>query len=223
MRKSLIVLFGLFWVLFSHARAAERELEVHEVKLTLRQPALQLTLPSPFLLVHSLSQDRPRQSSRTRVFLLVNEKKKKVEELLLLQVAERTNPQAEPITAPALSPSSEETLYFRTRMKKEGRDLDLLIQLMALNPEAKLLEPVRQKGFSVPSHLALQGQSLFVYDLDHAVFLWYSKDIHTLGFRVSDQEDRWKRAKLSGNEKKAVDTFQKCFMSMVDSITLSKP
>jgi len=94
---------------------------------------------------------------------------------------------------------------------------------MIWNPEAASLKPLIEKGFVVPSHLALQGQILFLYDTDHAVLLWYSQDAQNFGMKISDRDDQWKKGSISGNEKKAVETFQKKLMGMIESIQFKSP
>ena len=223
MKRILIVWLGTTLILCSQAFGAEKLLDIKENRLISYKPPLQLVLPTELRLVHSLSTDHPRESSRTRAYLLIKEQKKQVEDLLILQIAEKTNPQAEPMTAPPLKPSSEERMYFKGQLKKEQRQIDYLSQLMMWNPEAATLKPLIEKGFVVPSHLALQGQILFLYDTDHGVFLWYSRDVQTFGMKVSDRDDHWKKASVSGNEKKAVDAFQKTLLTMIESIQFKTP
>jgi len=223
MKKIVFILLGTILIFCSQAFGAEKLLEIKGNRLISYKPPLQLVLPSELRLVHSLSTDHPRESSRTRAYLLVKEQKKQVENLLILQIAEKTNPQAEPMTVPPLKPSSEERMYSKGQLKKEQRQIDYLSQLMIWNPEAASLKPLIEKGFVVPSHLALQGQILFLYDADHAVLLWYSQDAQNFGMKVSDRDDQWKKGSISGNEKKAVETFQKKLMGMIESIQFKSP
>jgi hypothetical protein len=146
-----------------------------------------------------------------------------VEDLFILQIAEKTNPQAEPMTVPPLKPSSEERMYSKGQVKKEERQIDYLSQLMTWNPEAATLKPLIEKGFVVPPHRALQGQILFLYDTDHAVLLWYSRDVQSFGMKVSERDDHWKKGSISGNEKKIVETFKKQLMGMIESIQFKSP
>ena len=223
MKKIVFILLGTILIFCSQAFGAEKLLEIKGNRLISYKPPLQLVLPSELRLVHSLSTDHPRESSRTRAYLLVKEQKKQVENLLILQIAEKTNPQAEPMTVPPLKPSSEERTYSKGQLKKEQRQIDYLSQLMIWNPEAASLKPLIEKGFVVPSHLALQGQILFLYDADHAVLLWYSQDAQNFGMKVSDRDDQWKKGSISGNEKKVVETFQKKLMGMIESIQFKSP
>jgi uncharacterized protein YkuJ len=80
-----------------------------------------------------------------------------------------------------------------------------------------------KKGIIIPSHWALQGQLLFVYQGEHAVSIRYSKDANAFGFKVSEEGDKWNRESISGDEKKTYETFQKTFMRMRDSIQIKAP
>jgi len=223
MKRILFVLIGATLIFYSQVFSAEKLIDFKGDRLISYKPSLQLVLPLELRLVHSLSSDHPRESSRTRAYLLIKEQKKQMEDLFILQIAEKTNPQAEPMTAPPLKPSSEEWMYFKGQLKKEQRQIDYLSQLMKWNPEAATLRPLIEKGFVVPSHLALQGQVLFLYDTDHAVLLWYSRDVQTFGMKVSDRDDQWKKGTVSGNEKKAVEAFQKSLQAMIESIQFKTP
>ena len=223
MKRILFVLVGAILFFYSQTFGAEQLFNIKGNRFISHTPTFQLVLPSELRLVHSLSTDYPRESSRTRAYLLVKEQKKQLEDLFILQIAEKTNPQAEPISTPPLKPSSEERMYSKGQLKKEERQIDYLSQLMAWNPEAATLKPLIEKGFVVPSHLALQGQVLFLCDTDHAVLLWYSQDVQTFGMRVSERDDHWKKGSISGNEKKVVETFQKRLMGMIESIRFKTP
>ena len=223
MKRILIIWLGTTLILCSQAFGADKLLDIKGTRLISHTPPLQLVLPSELRLVHFLSTDHPRESSRTRAYLLIREQKKQVEDLLILQIAEKTNPQTEPMTVPPLKASSEERMYVKGQLKKEQRQIDYLSQIMMWNPEAATLKPLIEKGFVVPSHLALQGQVLFLYDTDHAVLLWYSRDVQTFGMKVSERDDHWKKGSVSGNEKKAVDAFQKSLLAMIESIQFRSP
>jgi hypothetical protein len=181
-----------------------------------------MTLPAELRWVHSTSTDYSEESSRTRVYFFVREKNKQVEELLIVQIAEKTNPQAEPISVPPLKPFSEDAVYSMGRLKRGEREVDFLVQLMGWNPKAPSLQPIVKSGLTLPPHLALQGQGLFVYSLDRAVQLRFSKDVQSFGIKVSDKGERWRKGSLAGNEKKASEVFQKMFMDMIQSITFPK-
>jgi hypothetical protein len=223
MKRILMILLGALLIFCSQTLGADKLLDIKGNELISHNPPLQLVLPSELRLVHTLSTDHPRESSRTRAYFLIKEQKKQVEDLLILQIAEKTNPQAEPMTTPPLKPSSEERMYFKGHFKKELRQIDYLSQLMMWNPEAATLKPLIEKGLVVPSHLALQGQILFLYDTEHAVLLWYSRDVQTFGMKVSERDDHWKKGSISGNEKKAVDAFQNSLLTMIESIQFEAP
>ena len=145
MKRISIILLAAIFIFYSQTFGAEKLLDIKGNRLISYKPALQLVLHSEFCLVHSLSTDHPRESSRTRGYLLVKEQKKQVEDLFILQIAEKTNPQAEPTTVPPLKPSSEERMYFKGQLKKEQRQIDYLSQLMIWNPEAATLKPLIEK------------------------------------------------------------------------------
>lgn len=219
--KRLIVLWTLFsltglWI----GSAAAKDLEVLGKRLVSQRPPFEMNLPAGFRLIHSFVQDNPKESSQTRVFLLVKARDKEAEEMLVLQISDRTNPQAGPITAPPLKPYTEKRMYLMEKVKRQEVPADLMVQLMAWNPDAPSLEPVIKKGIAIPSRWALQGQCLFVLPPDHAVLFRYSKDARSLGVKVSEEGDAWNRDTLTGNEKKACEAFKKMFMEMVESISI---
>jgi hypothetical protein len=76
---------------------------------------------------------------------------------------------------------------------------------------------------SIPSHWALQGQVLFQPRLEQAVFLRYSKDVHSFGLKVSDEGKPWDKESAAGNEKKVYESFQKPVLEMVDSLRIQNP
>ena len=108
--KKIIIALSCFILLLAAtalANAARKELEVQGKKLVSQKPPFTLTLPSEFDLVHSFSHENPRQSSLTRVYFFVKTKGKQVEEMLILQIADKTSPQAGPMTAAPLKPYTE--------------------------------------------------------------------------------------------------------------------
>ena len=109
------------------------------------------------------------------------------------------------------------------KIKKKEVEIDYLIQLMAWNPDAPSLQSIVKQGVSIPSHWALQGQILFISEIEHGVLMRYSKDVNSFGFKVSDKGDDWNKTSLSGNEKRVCEIFQKTFMKMVDSIEIRNP
>ena len=223
MKKVLIILTIYALTLCPVAVAVEKRVEVKGKQLISEAPDFTLNTPTEFRLVHSSSAEYPQRTSLTRVYLFVKEKNKQVEELLTVEIAERTNPQAEPIAVPPLKPLSEERMYSKGSVRKEERAIDYLVQGMAWNPAAPSLQPIVKAGIRIPAHWVLHGQFLFVYDLDRAVLIRYSKDVNSFGLKVSEKTESWNKASITGNEKKAVETFQKNFMDMVDSTTLKKP
>ena len=140
--------------------------------------------------------------------------------MLIVQIADKTNPQAGPMSVPPLKPYIEKRLYSKGELKKGELEVDYLIQLMAWNPDAPSLQPIVKKGIVIPSHLAIQGQFLFVYLGEHTVFFRYSKDINSFGLKTSEEGKAWEKESISGNEKKVYETFQKSFMEMINSIQI---
>ncbi len=220
MRKIFFVLLGLVLITWNIAGAAQKDLEIQGKKLTSQKPPVTLTLPSEFNLVHSFSQENPEASSLTRAYFFIKPKGKQVEEMLILQVADKTNPQAGPMTAAPLKPYTEKRLYSKGKVKKGKLEVDTLIQLMAWNPDASSLQPIVKKGFVIPSSWALQGQFLFLYLGEHAAFFRYSKNVNSFGMKVSEKGEDWEKERISGNEKKVYETFQKSFKEMIDSIQI---
>jgi hypothetical protein len=223
MRKISFALLGLLLIAWTPVHAAQKDIEVQGKTLFSQKPSFALTLPYEFKLVHSFSHENPGESSLTRVYFLVKPKGKQVEDMLILQIADKTNPQAGPMTVTPVKPYTEKRLYSKGKVKKGEVDVDYLIQLMAWNPEAPSLQPIMKKGFVIPSHWALQGQFLFLYQGEHAVFFRYSKDANAFAIKVSEKGDDWGKGLISGNEKRVYETFQKTFMEMMDSIQIKKP
>jgi hypothetical protein len=223
MKNIIMALFCLILATWAIATAAQKDLEIQGKKLVSHKPPFTLTLPSEFNLVHSFSHENPEESSLTRIYFFVSAKGKQVEEMLILQIADKTNPQAGPMTVTSLKPYAEKRLYSKGRVKKGELEVDTLIQLMAWNPDAPSLQPIVKKGFVIPSRWVLQGQFLFLYQGDHAVFFRYSKDVNSFGIRVSEKEDDWGKRSISGSEKKVYETFEKTFMGMVGSIQIKNP
>jgi hypothetical protein len=171
-------------------------------------------------MIHSFSQENPEMSSLTRVYFLVKEKNKQIEEMLILQIADKTNPQAGPMSITPLKPYTEKRLYSKGNVRKGELEVEYLTQLMAWNPDAQSLQPIVKKRFVIPSHWALQGQSLFLYQGDHAVFFRYSKDINSFGLKASEDGKDWEVESISGKEKKVYEAFQKTFMEIINSIVI---
>jgi hypothetical protein len=198
-----------------------KDLEIKGKKLVSLKPPFTCSMPSEFQLIHSASVETPRENSLTRAYFLIKEKSKRVEEMLIIEVADKTNPQAAPMTVPPLKPYTEKRLYLHDNVKKGELRVDYLVQLMAWNPEAPSLQPIVKKGISIPSRWALQGQFLFLYLGQHAVFCRYSKDILSFGLTVSEKGEDWNKDSLKGNEMKICGTFKKTFMEIIDSIRVT--
>jgi hypothetical protein len=223
MRRIVVALVCFMFAAGAVAIAAQRDLEIQGKKLISAKPPIAVTLPSEFNLVHSFSHENPEENSLTRVYFLVKTKGKQVEEMLILQIADKTNPQAGPMTAPPLKPYAEERMYSKGKFKKGNLESDYLVQLMTWNPDAPSLQPILKKGLVIPSHRALQGQFLIFYQGEHAVFFRYSKDVNSFGMKVSEKGEDWGKGIISGNEKKTYETFQKTFMEIMDSIQIKNP
>ena len=220
--KKIVVPFLLIflYLLTATLLAAEKDFEIQGKRLIFQRPPFRLTLPSEFRLIHSFSHPNPAENSLTRVYFFIKTKEKQVEEMLILQIADKNNPQAGLMTVPPLKPYTERRTYSKGRVKKEGVEVDYLIQLMTWNPDAPSLQPIVKKGIVIPSHRALQGQFLFPYQGDHAVFFRYSKDINSFGIKISEKGDDLEKGVISGNEKRVYETFQKAFMQMLGSIQI---
>jgi len=224
--KKIIIALSCFILLLAAtalANAARKELEVQGKKLVSQKPPFTLTLPSEFDLVHSFSHENPRQSSLTRVYFFVKTKGKQVEEMLILQIADKTSPQAGPMTAAPLKPYTEKRLYSKEKVIKGKLEVAYLIQSMAWNPDAPSLQPMLKKGLVVPSHWALQGQFLFLYQGEGAVSIRYSKDANSFGMKVSDGGREWDKGSISGNEKRVYEVFQKTFLQIIDTLRIITP
>jgi hypothetical protein len=222
--KRMIISFLMIIVLtWATVTAAAKDIEIKGRQLISQKPPFTLSLPSELRPILSFSHENPEENSLTRIFFLIKEKDKQVEEMLILQIADRTNPQASPMTAPPLKPYGEKRMYVKDKKKRGELELDYLIQIMAWNPESSSLQPIRKRDIGIPSHWALQGQFLFIYQGEHAVFLRYSKDANAFGLRVSERGESWEKRRITGNEKRVVELFQKIFLDMIDSVQLKNP
>jgi len=221
--KKFLVLIIIFVVICSYAMAAEKELEVQGKKLMSRMPPFTLNPPAELRWVDSSTVEYPNENSRTRAYFFAGEKSRQVEQMLIIQIADRTNPMAELMSVPPLKPDTEKGLYANGKLTREKVGVDYLIQLIAWNPESPSLQPIVKKGLIIPSHLALQGQFMFIYGGEHAVFIRYSKDVGSFGMKVSGKGADWNRESISGNEKKVYEVFHKAFMGTIDSLTFKTP
>jgi hypothetical protein len=223
MKKIIALFLSAVTLTWAIAHAASKELEIKGKRLISQKPPFSMNLASELGLVHSFSHENSNENSRTRVYLFIQEKGKQVEELLILQIADKTNPEAGPMTIPPLTPYDEKRTYLTDKKKKGALEIDYLLQLIVWNPDAAIFQPVRKKGVGIPSHWALQGQFIFVYQGEHAVYVRYSKDTNALGLKVSNKGDAWDKSSITGNEKKVYEAFQKSFMEMMDSIQIKNP
>lgn len=223
MRKIIPVLVSFVLFIWVETGAAVKDPDIQGKKLISHRPPFTITLPAEYDLVHSFSHENPGESSLTRVYFFVKHNGKQLEEMLILQIADKTNPQASPMAVPSLKPYTEERMYQKGKIEKGELEINYLIQLMAWNPNAPSLQPLLKKGIVIPAHWALQGQFLFIFLGEHAVLIRYSKDVNTFGDRVSEKGENWGKESISGNEKKAYETFQKMFMKMIDSIQIKYP
>jgi hypothetical protein len=223
MKKIVIMWFGLVLFGWTLGIASEKDFEIQGKKLISQKPPFIMSLPSELPLIHSSSRANLTENSLTRAYFLVKAKEKEVEEMLIVEIADKTDPQAGPMTTPPLKPFIEKRMYLKDRIKKGELRGDYLIQLMAWNPDASSLQFIVKKGIMIPSRWALQGQFLFLYQGEHAVFIRYAKNVNSFGLMISEKGKDWERESISGNEKKAYETFQKRFMEMIDSIQIKNP
>ncbi|MFH1349741.1 MAG: hypothetical protein ABII26_02275 [Pseudomonadota bacterium] len=222
MKKNILMSMVLLCALAGNVFAA-KDVEIRKKKLISKTPPFAMAIPTEFKLVYTDSLDVPKENSLTRIYLFIKEKNRQVEEMFLVQMADKTNPQAGPMSIPPLRPYAEKRMYRQDRMKKGDLEIDYLLQLMAWNPGAPSLQPIIKKGYTIPHRWALQGQFLFPYLGEHAVFIRYSKDTNAFGIQVSEEGEKWNKDALKGNELKVYETFQKSFMEMVRSIEIKSP
>jgi hypothetical protein len=222
MKKFFIILVALTLITCSR-ETTKKELEIQGTNLISRKPPFTLTLPSEFDLVHSFSHENPGESSLTRVYFFVKTKEKQVEEMFILQIADKTDPQAGPMTAAPLKSYTEKRLYSKEKVKKGKLEVDYLIQSMVWNPEAPSLQAIVKKGLVIPSRWALQGQFLFLYQGEGAVSVRYSKDANSFGMKVSEGGREWEKGSISGNEKRVCEVFRKTFLQIIDTLHIITP
>ncbi len=218
--KIFLTVLALLFFPWTSAFPGEKDIELRGRRLVSTKPLFALTVPSELDLIDSFSHENPGANSVTRVYFLAKTKGKQVEEMFILQIADKTNPGAGPMTAPPLKPYDEKKMYSKGRIKKGEVDGDYLTQLMAWNPDAPSLQPIVKKGVTIPRHWALQGQFLFAYSTEHVILIRYSRDVHTFGKKISEEGKAWEKSSISGNEKRAYEIFQKSFLEMVKSIEL---
>jgi hypothetical protein len=217
-RFASIILFIL--VTASLVFGAGKDLEVRDRTLTSKKPPFVVALPSDLQWVHSSSVEHPSESSLTRTDYFIRDQKKQIDEMLIVQIAAKTNPQAGPMAIPPLKPFSEKRMVAKGKIKRGDVEVEFLIQLMAWNPDAPSLQPILKKGWNLPAQWAIQTQILFQPDLEQAVFLRYSKDTRSFGLKVSAEGTRWDKESISGNEKKVCEAFQKTVSGIMDSLRI---
>ena len=222
-KKMIIPLMGLIVWIWANPSFAAKDLEIKGRQLISQKPPFTFTLPSEFRLIHSFSHENPGENSLTRGYFLIREKNKQVEEMLILQIGDRTNPQAEPIRTPPLKSYTEKRSYLKEKKRKGDLEIERLIQLFAWNPQASSLQPIVKKGFTIPSRWAMQGQFLFNYVGEHVVLARYSRDVNTFGLKVAETGENWDKGSISGNEQKVYEIFRKGFLEMIDSIQVKNP
>ena len=203
--------------------AREKDLEIDGKKLISRKPPFTLIFPTEFQLAHSSTVEYPKESSLTRSYFFIKEKEKQIEEMLIIQIADKTNPRAEAMTSPPLKPETTKRMYSNGKIKEGELEVEYLIQLIAWNPEAPSLQTILKKGLVIPSHWALQGQFLFLYQGEGAVSVRYSKDANSFGMRVSDDGREWEKGSISGNEKRVYEVFRKTFLQIIDTLHIITP
>lgn len=218
--KRGVFLIILILIIYYPITGLTKEFEIKGRELTFNNPSFSIRLPSELYLIHSFAQDFPSENSRTRAYIFIKDRNKEAEELLIIQIADRTNPQAGPITASPLKPYSEKRMYAKGKELKDGVEISYMIQLMAWNPDAPSLKPVLNKGVNIAHKWALQGQFLFIYQGDHAVSFRYSKSIDSFGMKISEDGKDWEKDRLKGNEKKVYEKFKNTFMEMLRTINI---
>ncbi len=220
-RKIIIQLIVLLFLGILLGGCAGVGVQIKEGRLISQEPPFRLSLESELRLVDS--SENPGENSKTRAYVYIKEKDKRVEEMLILQIANRTNSAAGPITAPRLKPYAESNMYLKDKVTKGELEGDYLIQIMAWNPKAPSLQPILQKGITIPSTLALQGQFQFIYQKQYAVSIRYSKDVNSFGLNLSAEETAWNRDSISGKEKQAYEVFKKTFLEMIQGSKSKNP
>jgi hypothetical protein len=186
--KKILALFMVL-LFFACGRTPEgKDLEIEGKNLVSRKPPFNFIFPAEFQLSHSCAVEYPKENSLTRSYFFIKEKENRIEEMLIVQIADRTNPQSAPMTAPPLKPYVEKGMYSEGKVKHGEVEIEYLIQLMGWNPDTPSLQPIIQKGIAIPHHLALQGQFLFIYLGEHAVYIRYSRDVNSFGMKIRSQE-----------------------------------
>jgi len=221
--KKISIVIALVLVGSSWALGAGKDIDIQGKRLISQRPPFSFNLPSELQWIYASSAEHPSENSRTRTAFFIRENRNRIEEMLIIQIADKTNPQAGPIVVPPLKPFNEKRMYTKGKIKKGEAEVEYLTQLMAWNPEAPSLQPIIKKGLLLSSQWVLQCQFLFQPRLEHAVFIRYAKDIHSFGIKVSDEGKNWEKESISGEEKKVYESFQKATSGMMKSLALTSP
>jgi len=221
--KKISIVIALVFVGSSWALGAGKDIDIQGKRLISQRPPFSFNLPSELQWIYASSAEHPSENSRTRTAFFIRENRNRIEEMLIIQIADKTNPQAGPIVVPPLKPFNEKRMYTKGKIKKGKAEVEYLTQLMAWNPEAPSLQPIIKKGLLLSSQWALQCQFLLQPQAEHAVFIRYSKDVQSFGPQVSGEGRNWDKESISGNEKKICEAFQKMATDMIDSLRLQNP
>lgn len=221
--KKIYIIVALVFVGSSWALGAGKDVDIEGKRLVSKRPPFSFNLPSDLQWIDASSTEHPSENSLTRTAIFIREKTKQIEEILIVQIADRTNPQAGPMVVPLLKPLNEKRTYMTGGIKKGKVEVEYLTQLMAWNPDAPTLQPIIKKGLLITSQWALQCQFLFQPQVEHAVFTRYSRSVRSFGLQVSSEGRNWDKESISGNEKKIYEIFQKTASEMIDSLRLQNP
>ncbi len=221
-RKIGVLLASLVFLSCCGRGSPEKALEFKGKEVISASPPFSISLPVEARLIESSSLEFPEHSSMTRTYLADHEAGGRVEHLFIVQIADKTDPQAEPMAVPPLRPDVPGGALESGTIKKNNTELQYLIQLITWNPDSPSLQAFRKKGPDIPAHPALQGQILFGYEGRHAVLLKYSRDVHSFGTGVSSDPAHWERQSMSGDEKEVYDAFAGDFHAMLDSLAVGK-
>ena len=118
--RRLFFVFLSALLVFCSKGAPEKHLEIRDKKMVSDAPPFTVVLPSEFQFIDFSSIEYPDRNSRTRTYLFIVEKNKQAEALLIVQVADKTDPAAEPISVPPLIPDGNERMYNKGE-REEGK------------------------------------------------------------------------------------------------------
>ncbi len=221
--KKVTVILALLFIGTASVLGAGQDVEIQGKRLVSNKPPFSFNLSSELKGVYASTTEHPSESSLTRAAFFVREKNKQVEEMLIVQIAERTQAQAGPMAVPPLKPYDEKKVYSSGTVKKGSIEVEYLTQPMVWNPNSPSLEPLVKKGLKIPSRWALQCQFLFQPQLENAVLVRFSRDADSFGLKVSNEGKSWDKTVIAGNEKKVLEIFQKIASEMMDSLRFQSP